>query len=496
MRKILLGTTAVVTAVLAGVPMASAQEAPTVRIGGSIQAYGGYIQQSSSFSEPNTNFTVLNATGQASAATTVTIPTIPGVTTAPTTITVPANNRTVGAPGNFARLGKFDLITIPQISFIVTGKLANGLTYGGNIDLTFNNQEGRVLTDNRVGVSRTAPAIDEAYVFVAHPRFGQVRFGDEDGVMGGLMNSGWLSGFGSGGVFGVWENFQTRQGGNRTQNAPGGLGDNSKIVYMTPQFFGFDAGVSYAPNYGSGGQHGCVNDTSTSWCDRAYAFRGATGAAIPIAGGEQAARRNEWQTALRYRGSFSGVGVSATVGWIHAGAANDLTNLGAQVRTLSNMNILQAGAQMSFMGATVGAMYQRGDFNFFWGNPVRGDRSAEQLVLGATYTSGPITVGVNYTNSLVEGGNRFTFDSATGLLSRGAAGRSATGAAQSTNLAMMRRWGLGIGGNYRLAPGLDLIAEYVHHSIRERGRDLDAAKAGIQDRSFTNVFILGTRLAF
>jgi predicted porin len=138
------------------------------------------------------------------------------------------------------------------------------------------------------------------------------------------------------------------------------------------------------------------------------------------------------------------------------------------------------------MGATLGAMYQRGDFNFAWGNPVRGDRTGEQLVLGASYTNGPFTVGVNYTNSLVEGGNRFVFNAGTGLLTRGAAG----------NQAMMRRWGLGIGGNYSLAPGLDLIAEYVHHSIRERGRDLDAGRAGVQDRMFANTFILGTRLAF
>jgi len=503
MRKILLGTTAVVTAVLAGAPMASAQEAPTVRIGGSIQAFGGYIQQSSSFSEPNTNFTVLNAAGQVGQPQTfgVLVPAgTPGSTTqviggqafGVQSVTTVPNNRAVGSPGNFARLGKFDFIAIPTISVIVSGKLANGLTYGGNIDLTFNNQEGRVLTDNRTGVSRTAPAVDEAFVFIAHPRFGQVRFGDEDGVMGGLMNSGWISGFGTGGVFGVWENFQTRQGGNRTQTAPGGIGDNTKIIYMTPQFFGFDAGVSFAPNFGNGGQHGCVNDTNTSWCDRAYAFRGATGASIPIAGGEQAARRNEWQTALRYRGSFSGVGVSATVGWIYAGAANDLSSTGVQARTLSDMNIIQAGAQISFMGATLGAMYQTGDFNFFWGNPVRGDRRGEQIVLGASYTSGPVTLGVNFTNSLVEGGNRFAYDPAATAANqfRGQLNRVAA------NGAMMRRWGIGIGGNYRLAPGLDLIAEYVHHSIRERGRDLDPARAGLQDRSFTNTFILGTRLAF
>jgi predicted porin len=485
MRKILLGTTAVVTAVLVGAPMASAQEAPTVRIGGSIQAYGGYINQTASFSQPGTNFGPSALAGAPTAQNTV------------GTSVVPTNLGTGGA-GNHARLGKFDFIAIPTVSVIVTGKLANGLTYGGNIDLVFNNESRAVLpgSTNALGTSRTAAAVDEAYVFVAHPRFGQVRFGDEDGVMGGLMNSGWITGFGTGGVFGVWENFQTRQGGNRTQTAPGGLGDNTKIVYMTPQFFGFDAGVSYAPNLGTGGQHGCVNDTNTGFCDRAYAFSGATGAGIPARGGELGVRRNEWQMALRYRGSFSGVGVAATVGYIHGGAANDLTNAGLQVRTMSDLSIWQVGAQVSYMGATLGAMYQRGDFNFFWGNPVRGDRTGEQLVLGASYTNGPITVGINYTNSLVEGGARRTFDPATGLMATGAAGRSATGALQSTNLAMMRRWGMGIGANYRLAPGLDLIAEYVHHSIRERGRDLDIGRAGVQDRMFANTFILGTRLAF
>lgn len=488
MRKILLGTTAVVTAVLAGVPMASAQEAPTVRIGGSIQAFGGYINQTAQQSSPGTNAAVLpgalsGAAGNSALSTAA--------------VSVPNNLGSTGS-GNFARLGKFDFIAIPTVSVIVTGKLANGLTYGGNIDLTFNNESRAYLpgSTNALGTSRTVGAVDEAYVFLAHPRFGQVRFGDEDGVLGGLMNSGWITGFGTGGVLGVWENFQTRQGGNRTQTAPGGLGDNTKIVYMTPQFFGFDLGVSYAVNNGTGGGHGCVNDIASSFCDRAYAFRGATAAGISARGGEVGVRRNEWQSALRYRGSFAGVGVSATVGYINAGAANDLTDLGVQARTMNDMQIWQFGAQLSYMGATVGAMYQFGDFNFFWGNPVRGDRAAEQLVLGAQYTAGPVTVGVNYTNSLVEGGARFGFDPATGVMSRGVAGRTAAGALQSTNQAMMRRWGLGIGGNYRLAPGLDLIAEYVYHGIRERGRDLDAGRAGIQDRMFSNTFILGTRLAF
>jgi predicted porin len=481
MRKILLGTTAVVTAALVGAPIASAQEAPTVRIGGSIQAYMGYINQTSRVSQPG----VTGANGIAAAQVNTLATAAPpgGLAGGPPVST---------APGSFARLNNWDFISIPQFSVIVAGKLANGLTYGGNIDLTFNNQEGRAVLQQRNGFSRTAPAIDEAFVFIAHPRFGQVRFGDEDGVMGGLMNSGWITGFGTGGVFGVWENFQTRQGGNRTQTAPGGLGDNTKIVYMSPQFFGFDFGVSYAPNFGSGGQNGCPNDSNTGFCDRAYAFRGATGISIPAAGGELGARRDELQTALRWRGNFQGVGLSATAGYINAGAANDLSNLGVQNRTLSALNIWQFGVSASAMGFTAGVMYQFGDFNFFWGNPVRGDRQGEQLSFGLTYTSGPITVGMNYTNSLVEGGNRFSYDPTPTAVNRFAGQLNPTPA----NGAMQRRWGVGVGGNYRLAPGLDLIAEYVYHSIRERGRDLDPAQAGVQDRSFTNTFIFGTRLAF
>ncbi len=477
MRKILLGTTAVLGAALVA-PAAQAQTAPTVRIGGSVQAFFGYIQQSGAQSAPRTNFTPTNNIGNAPG---------PGFAAAGTPASVGP-----GDAGNFARLGKTDIVTIPQFSVIVTGKLASGLTYGANIDLTFNNQEGRAVIQNRVGISRTAPAVDEAWISVAHPRFGQVRFGDEDGVMGGLMNSGWITGFGTGGVFGVWENFQTRQGGNRGQAAPGGLGDNSKIIYMTPQFFGFDFGASFAPNFGSGGQTGCVNETNTSWCDRAQAFTGATAAAIPVAGGEQAARRNEYQLAARWRGNLAGVGIAATAGYIGSGAARDLSLNGTQVQTVAGLGIWQVGAQASFMGFTAGAAYFQGATNFVWGTLLNGDRDGEQITAGLSYTAGPITVGGNFMSGLFEGGSRNAFSAAA----NGGNGALTRAGVVGTQQAMMRRWGMGFGANYRLAPGLDLIAEYVHHSIREQGRDLDAGRPGVQSRAFANTFIIGSRLAF
>ncbi|MFC7693845.1 hypothetical protein ACFQY5_34255 [Paeniroseomonas aquatica] len=116
----------------------------------------------------------------------------------------------------------------------------------------------------------------------------------------------------------------TRQANVRTPTSPGSLGDNTKIIYLSPQFFGFDFGASFAFNYGVGEDTGCNTNQSSGFCDSAYAFTGATGVGITAAGGEWAARRNEYQAALRWRGSLAGVGLAVTGGYVGAGAAREL----------------------------------------------------------------------------------------------------------------------------------------------------------------------------
>ena len=510
MRKILLGTTAVVSAAFgaAVITPAAAQDAPTVRLGGSIGVYYGHINQNGGNSLPG-GTADFGRTANTTAS--VALPGLAGSnvgTFTPVTALGVNNTLTAGAPGGlsglsnpvatapgaFARVGKHDIINLPAVSVIVSGKSSLGFTYGGQIDMIFNALEGNLAGGNRAGVQRSTAVADEAYVFVAHPRFGQLRAGDEDGVLGGLMNSGFVTNFGTGGVYGVWEQFQTRQSGNRTQTGPAQMGDNTKVIYMSPQFFGFDFGVSYAPNGGGFGQNGCPSDTATAGCDRAYAFRGATSWAVsPAQSGGPMARRNEYQVAGRYRGTFAGVGLAVTAGYIGSGVAYDLSNANAQVRTMNGLNVWQVGAQATYLGLTVGAAYYQGDYNFFWGNTIRGDRQAQTLNVGASYTAGPITVGTNFVTGVYEGGGRSDFDAANGRLVRQA---SPVNFGDRNNLASQRRWGMSVGGNYRLAPGLDLIAEYVYHSVRENGRDLDAARPGIQSRGQTNVFILGSRLAF
>ena len=496
MRKILLGTTAVVSAVMGAAimaPQASAQEAPTVRIGGFFQAYYGYTQQSANSSNQG-NGLPLNVSGANE--------NIAGASAT-------GGNGGGVAGNNIARLGRHDISSDAAVDVIVNGKLASGLTYGAQISMSSTGQEGRNITQRRASTGKTTVAIDEMYAFIAHPRFGQIRFGDEDGVMGGLMNSGWVQGFGTGGVHGGWERFVTRQAQGRTTTAPGGLGDNSKIIYMSPQFAGFDFGVSFAPNSGVGMGNGCPTDGASGYCDRAIAFTGARNFGIAAAGPEQVARRNEFQAAVRWRGNLAGVGIAGTVGYIGAGAARDMTSSGQQQRVFSNLNIWQAGLQASYAGFTLGAAYTYGDYNFFWGNSIRGDRAAEQLVVGGQYIAGPITVGANFVTGLFEGASKTTLtDTGTSLtpssqvvsrsggLVNGVVQPGLNTVGNPNGMSGQRRWGMGIGANYRLAPGMDLIAEYVYYSVREQGRDLDPNRFGVQSRAFSNVFLTGVRLAF
>jgi hypothetical protein len=71
---------------------------------------------------------------------------------------------------------------------------------------------------------------------------------------------------------------------------------------------------------------------------------------------------------------------------------------------------------------------------------------------------------------------------------------------------LQRRGGFGVGANYRLAPGLDLVAEWVQHNTKLPGtsQNIPAANAGVgnpggnnlNDRATAQVFMTGIRLAF
>ena len=479
MRKILLGTTAVVGAALLAPEMAAAQQAPTVRIGGYFRAYYGYTQQTSQHS------TGLGAPQQASGGTAATLS---------PTLGVPAAASTGGGQYEAAlassRTGKHDFSTDTEVHVFVNGKTANGLTYGAVVEIQFDNNEGHYRPVRRSQTSKTMADIDEMYAFIASPTLGQVRFGDEDGPFGGLLNAGFVTNFGTGGVYGDWQDFVIRP--NRTTTSPGDVGDNTKIIYLSPQFFGFDFGASFALNEGEGGDTGCLRDLSGPFCDRVYASTGVTGfgrgnTSLP-------GRRNEVQAMVRWRGNVGPVGLAVSGGTLQAGVVRDITVAGTQVKTLRSPAVYQVGVQATAFGFTVGGNYMTGNTNFFYSPTTRGDKEMEQFFIGASYTAGPITVGANTFFGTYAGTGGAGFNTTTGFF-----GTQGTGGLPGNPLAVrgQRRYAYAVGANYRLAPGLDLVAEFVRHVISERGVDLDnQPNNGTQDRLRANTFLVGTRLAF
>ena len=470
MRKILLGTTAVVGAALLAPEMAAAQQAPTVRIGGYFRAYYGYTQQTSPHS------TGVGSPAQAAGVTSAQVVPVLGAPVVSST-----GNGQFPAAIASSRTGHHDFSTDAEIHVFVNGKTANGLTYGAVVEIQTDNNEGAYRPARRSQTSKTMLDIDEMYAFIASPTLGQIRFGDEDGPFGGLLNAGWVTNFGSGGVYGDWEDFTIRP--NRTITSPGGVGDNSKIIYLSPQFFGFDAGVSWAFNEGEGGDTGCLQDFAGPFCDRAYASTGVS--AFGRGHASLIGRRNELQLMGRWRGNVGPVGIAASGGGMISTAVNELTTTGTQVEALRDPQVWQAGLQATAYGFTLGGTYMRGNTNFFYIPTFRGDKNMQQFFVGASYTAGPFTIGANTFWGNYAGSAGFTFNTNTGAI-------TSTTARQG-----QRRNAYSIGANYRIAPGLDVVAEFVRHEIHEVGVDLDNQPTnGVQDRLRSNVFLLGTRLAF
>jgi hypothetical protein len=477
MRKILLGTTAVVGAALLAPSVASAQQAPTVRIGGYFQAYYGYTQQTGT-AVTNVSMNQLGGDNPTGIAPSPIAGTVQGGN--------PADDR------GSTRLGKNDFSSDAEIHVFVNGKTANGLSYGAVLEMAFNQQEGATRDGARRAVNdKTTAFMDEMYAFVSSPTLGQIRFGDEDGPMGGLMNAGYVTNFGTGGVYGYWENFTVRP--NRTTTSPGGLGDNTKLIYLSPQVFGFDLGVSWAFNEGSGEDVGCLNSYSSFNCDRTYAMTNPayTGRSHALPG-----RTNELQAMLRWRGNIAGVGIAVSGGMMSSQVIRNVDVLGNINKTLQSPQVYTIGAQASYAGFTLGFNYMTGNTSFFYIPTNRGAKGFEQYFVGASYTFGPVTIGAN---------GFWGSYSPTGTNPNTAAGVFNPNWDPGQRPSQ-RRYAFSVGANYRLAPGMDLVAEWTQHTTSISGAPQQGFTGALctqapvgnpcTDRAITQVFIVGTRLAF
>lgn len=332
MRKLLLGTTAAVGVALIGATGASAQEAPTVRIGGYFDFSANYIRDT-------------------------------------------ADRGTLAVPN--AR--QWDFRADTEIHVFVTGKAANGLSYGAVIEFE--------MDAVGAGGAGTTFSTDEMWAFVSSPTLGTLRFGDEDSAANLMqVRPPLATGFLRSRVDLV------RQGGTRYMFSSLNDGnDATKIIYLSPQFFGFDFGLSFALNGGEG--------------ERELLGQAITATGTIGAGNLQRARttrENELTGAIRYRGTFGAVGVAAGFAFTTATAArNSGTDALLPAIRGQNPNAYSLGASVTFAGFTVGGEYTWGRWSGVSpgiGSTPPGLGDSRHFLLGVSYAipSAGITLAANY----------------------------------------------------------------------------------------------------
>ncbi len=237
-----------------------------------------------------------------------------------------------------------------------------------------------------------------------------------------------------------------------------------RVSYMSPSFFGFDFAVDFSPStvnsQGNGSTSGpyqtgtCAVESAN--CDN-------------VTGGADSQRPyNRVSAGVRYQGSFSGLDAKAFVLYTHsAGEAIAITGVpaggiqagsGATPLTASGtswkydgQSFYQLGWPSAYQGFAVNANFTDGRFNP--GNnglTPSGGASTVGTLIGLGYSNGPWVTGTNV------------------------AFEDWQGAAQYTHISQRHEFAFTYMVGYKLAPGINLAAEYLYIQKHQGGVDFYA----------------------
>ena len=339
----------------------------------------------------------------------------------------------------------------------IDGMATNGLRYGASIELRQNFPGSVAQPTPALTPAPSASTYSQgetvyvrrAFVYLANDNFGILRMGTTDGVISLFdpcifSSQCWDAGIG---------NFN---GGSLQANGVNGANaipfvwlaqagaeyDNTKIVYLSPQFFGFDFGLQYAPSMGSGysscttaGASTCNSNTSSTDASRWY---------------------NQVGVGARWQGTIGPVALGAYAFYETAGkqtvyAVPTSFGRGATGNRFDNLSFVAAAAYATLdtgVGTVTAAVdYIGGALNGQLSMRPTGGASENAIVTGLLYRNGPITLGTEVGFVESQGSN------------------SLTGVSQR------KEFEFAIGGNYNLAPGLFLVAEYMYTYRHQGGFD-------------------------
>jgi len=306
---------------------------------------------------------------------------------------------------------EFELET--EIVVRADGKADNGLLYGGKVELQ-NSTIGSTADARGIGT-------DEASVYLGGT-WGRLELGDFDGAADTLKIYAPLIGVEQ--LDGDYVDFISvpgTAGGPFANTAVFGAqpafgifvpdsGDATKAMYITPRFAGFQAGVSYTPESGSEAQEVVAFENTKAYSDF-------------------------FEFGANYTGEFAGFGVAlSATGSIASG--RDATPAAI---ALEDFFAYGFGAQIKYAGFALGGNWvEADDFNKPTTGAIGGDQS--EWHVGASYTAGPLAVGVSYMD---------------------AEGYKGTPSSAATQVYANEYQSYGIGVAYTLAPGFVLQSDVM-----------------------------------
>jgi hypothetical protein len=372
------------------------------------------------------------------------------------------------------------------------GLAANGLRYGAAAEIRTAFYAG--ITQSGGGGASTTPGtqssasgntsaeslyVRRVFSYLASDKAGIVRIGQTDGVVGLFDNCVFSSSCWDAGV-------GTFQGGYQATTAIGAAGGggtswpwlaqagneygNTKIVYLTPQIFGFDFGVQYAPSMGNAySDNTQTNPLSPTLCNQ------ATNTCISTTSGDNAQRWiNQVGAGARFQQTFGAVDFKA-YGFYETAGKEDLTTnpyvspaaAGTAAYHTANSNFLhydnlsfyQAGIAVTAMNFTAAVSYIGGAYDGQMAMRPTGGAPENAFLYGLTYANGPITAGID-----------------AGII-------DSQGDARLVHTSQRHEMEFGFGGAYRLAPGVQLVGEYQYVQRHQGGFDFNTGGLGVASTS-------------
>jgi hypothetical protein len=494
MRKLLLATVAVLGASMGAAAYADAQVVTddstdgqayptpgtvTVRLNGRFREYA-YVADQGALRTTNYGVTGVNGTTSSTGAAV-------GATAAAGGVNAQGSNR----------LSNYGFEGYARIYPGFDGVAANGLKYGASIEIRQDNAfgagggtDGSVSSTNR---DRGELYIRREWGYIGTDRLGSVRFGSSD-QPSSLFLTGTGENFDDGGLNGDLPGFLANGGAYVYPFADvGNLYSTEKAVYLSPQLYGVDFGLSYEPstaaagedNSGCGGTGNLASGNTLITSAAANAAAPGCDALSSTSTGDVARRKDTYEGLARYRGTFGAFGVVGTASYDGSGRVHDSGVVGSTIdpqhSKMEDLSVYDFGLAVTYGGLTVSGNYQRGRYNVpggggFGGLVTHGQPDANAYSAAISYTIGSLVVGGSFSESWYQGNQQAATNQST-------YGVPLTG---SVTGGQRRDTGAAVGATYSLAPGVALYLSGIWMEAHQRGFNFVTGAANVGSGSTTD----------